>query len=313
MSLKKLILWEKYRPQQLKHMILIPRIAKMVENGVESNMIFYGTSGTGKTTLAKILSKQYNSLELNGKLGVDILSDKIREHFHGLNLEKKDAVKLVVIDEFDRASTQLQDGLKSFVEDYPEARFIFTTNHIDKIVPELRSRFDCIPFDSVNSTEREFLYNKQVNFVRGVVKKEGSELFEDKELFETIVKKCYPDLRASIVLAQQVMITNDASIVSNDFGSTKDELFQFIIDGNMNPLLNYDYVMNNFFITYDEAFKYLSRPFFEYLKELHIQIVIDKGALVLKKQKEYNETLTDTLDPLIHLVNYIIDLKTVIS
>lgn len=313
MSIKKLILWEKYRPQHLKHIILIPRIAKIINSGINSNMIFYGTSGTGKTTLAKVLAKDFNSLELNGKLGIDILSTKIKNHFDALRLDQKDKTKLIFIDEFDRASNQLQDGLKSFVEDYPYARFIFTTNHIDKITDELRSRFDLIPFDPINSFEREFLYNKQVNFVRGIVKKEGSELYKDKEAFESVVKKCYPDLRAAIILSQQIIITNDISIVTNEFGSTKDDLFNFIMNGNLNPLINYDYVMNNFFITFDDAFKYLSRPFFEYLKELHVQIIIDKGALILKLQKEYNETLNDTLDPLIHLINYIIDLKTVIS
>lgn len=313
MKLTELLLWEKYRPQSLKQMILLPRIDKLIDNGIGSNMIFYGTSGTGKTSLAKVLAKDYNSLTLNGKLGVDILSNKIKSHFEALSFEHKDSVKLIFIDEFDNATRQLQEGLKSFIEEYPQARFIFTTNHVDKIIEELRSRFVCIPFDSVNSTEREFLFSKQVNFIRAIAKREGFELYKDPKPFETIVKKCYPDLRASILLMQQVMITNDISMVSNEFGSTKDELFQFIIDGNLNPLLNYDYVMNNFFITFDEAFKYLSRPFFEYLKEFHVQTVIDKGALILKKQKEYNETLNDTLDPLVHLVNYIIDLKTVIT
>ena len=313
MNIKKLIFWEKYRPQQFKHVILIPRIAKIVENGIDSNLIFYGTSGTGKTTLAKILAKEYNSLELNGKLGIDILSTKIKNHFDGLNLEQKDKTKLIFIDEFDRASIQLQDGLKSFVEDYPYARFIFTTNHIDKITEELRSRFNLIPFDPINSQERDFLYNKQVNFIRAIIKKEGSDLYKEKEPFEIIVKKTFPDLRAAIVIIQQVIITNDINSINGDFGSTKDDLYNFIMKGDLNPLINYDYVMNNFFITFDDAFKYLSRPFFEYLKEFHIETIVDKGALILKTQKGYNETINDTLDPLIHLVNYIIDLKTVLS
>jgi len=313
MSLKNLLFWEKYRPQSLKQIILIPRISKLVEGGIESNMIFYGTSGTGKTSLAKILAKEYNSLTLNGKLGIEVLSRNIEMHLKSLSLEKKDAIKLIFIDEFDRASTQLQDGLKSFVEDYPSARFIFTTNHIDKITDELRSRFICVPFDSINTSEREFLFNKQVNFLRAIAKREEFELYKEVEPFENIVKKNYPDLRASINLLQVVMKTNDTSIITTEFGSTKDELFEFIMNGNKNPMLNYDYVMNNFFITFDDAFKYLSRPFFEYLKERHVQTIIDKGALILKKQKEYNETLNDTLDPLVHLVNYILDLKTVIS
>ena len=313
MSIKNLLLWEKYRPQSLKQIILIPRISKLVDDGIESNMIFYGTSGTGKTSLAKILSKEYNSLTLNGKLGIEVLSNRIESHLKSLSLDKKDSVKLIFIDEFDRATIQLQDGLKSFVEDYPSARFIFTTNHIDKITDELRSRFVCVPFDSVNTIEREFLFNKQVNLLRAISKREGFELYKETEPFENMVKKNYPDLRSSINLLQVVMKTDDTSIITTEYGSTKDELYEFIMGGNTNPMMNYDYVMNNFFITFDDAFKYLSRPFFEYLKERHVQTIIDKGALVLKKQKEYNETLNDTLDPLIHLVNYIIDLKTVIS
>lgn len=313
MSLKKLILWEKYRPHSLKQMILLPRISKIIDRDVESNMIFYGSPGTGKTTLAKILASTHNTLTLNGKLGIDLLSTKIQNHFEGLSLDARDQVKLIFIDEFDNATRQLQDGLKSFVEDYPYARFIFTTNHIDKITPELRSRFTPIPFDPIDPDEREFLFNSQVKFLRAIAKREEFELYKETEPFQQMVKKCYPDLRSAIILLQQVMITNDVSIVMTEFGSTKDELFEFIIDGNLNPLLNYDYVMNNFFVTFDDAFKYLSRPFFEYLKEFHVQLIIDKGALILKKQKEYNETLNETLDPLVHLVNYIIDLKTVIK
>jgi len=35
--------------------------------------------------------------------------------------------------------------------------------------------------------------------------------------------------------------------------------------------------------------------------------------LILKKQKEYNETMEITIDPLVHLVNYILDLKLAIK
>jgi len=313
MSINNLLLWEKYRPKSLKQIILLPRIQDIIDVGIVGNMVFYGASGTGKTSLARILAKEHNSLVLKGKLGIDILTTKIEEHFRALNFDNKDGIKLIVIDEFDNASSALQDAMKSFQEDYPSARFIFTTNHIDKINPELLSRFTKIPFEPVDSFEREFLFEKQVNYLRAIAKREENDLYKDVDEIKNIVKKNFPDLRASVELLHLVMLTGNLSSASSEYGSTKDELFQFIIDGNVNPLLNYDFVMNNFFITFDDAFKYLSRPFFEYLKEFHVQTVIDKGALVLKKQKEYNETLHDTLDPLVHLVNYIIDLKTVIS
>lgn len=311
--MKDLIFWEKYRPNSIKQMILIPRILDIVESGIDANLIFYGTSGTGKSTLAKIIADQNNSLYLNGKLGIEILTTKISNHLKSLTLDRKNDVKLIYIDEFDRASIQLQDGLKSFIEEYPTARFIFTTNHIDKITDELLSRFITVPFDTVNAIEREYLFNKQVQYLRAIDRKEGSELYNDVEPFKKIVSKNYPDLRASINLLQVVIKTGDTSFISSGISSTKEDLYKFILEGNTNPLLNYDYVMNNFFITFDSAYKYLSRPFFEYLKEYHIQTIIDNGGKLLKVQKEYNETLTDTLDPLVHLINYIIDLKTALK
>lgn len=311
--MKDLLIWEKYRPKSLKQMVLIPRIEKLIENGIQQNMIFYGHSGTGKTTLSRILAIEYNSLQLNGKLGVELLSTKIKNHFDSLNLMSKDSSKIVFIDEFDRASVSLQDGLKSFIEDFPTMRFVFTTNHVDKITDELRSRFNCVPFEPIDSTERDFVFNKQINYLRAVCKREGSELYTDVELFKNIVQKSYPDLRRGVVKLEEILITGDVGMVNSDFGSTQEDLFSFIMEGDLNPIVNYDYIMNNFFITFDDAFKYLSRPFFEYLREHQTENITRVGAAVLKKQKEYNETLSDTPDPLIHLINYVIDLKTAIK
>ena len=310
MNIKNLIFWEKYRPNTIKNMVLLPRIEKYITE-INSNLIFYGTHGTGKTTLAKIISNEFNTLTVSGKLGIDILNEKILEHITSFNLLSKEQTKMVIVNEFDNASTTLMNGLKEFIEEYPYVRFIFTTNHLNKITPELKSRFICISFDPIDQEEREFLYKKQVLYLRAVAKKEESDKFNNKKLLEGIINKNFPDLRSSVESLQYVLKTGEDSS-TNLIGSDKVDLFKFIMDGNVNPITNYDYVMNNFFITFDDAFKFLSRPFFEYLKEQHVDIIINKGALILKTQKEYNETLDTTLDPLIHLINYILDLKTII-
>lgn len=313
MSINNLLLWVKYRPKTLKQMVLLPRIEAYVANGIDSNLIFYGTPGTGKTTLAKIIAAEYNSLSLNGKLGIDVLSDKIRDHFETLTFGAVSPIKLIFIDEFDRASTQLQDGLKSFIEDYPNARYIFTTNHIDKITPELRSRFECIPFDPINSEEREFMFNRQVSYLRAIAKKEESDIFQNREVFEKIVSKNFPDLRTAVVSLQHVIKTNDITLNDSVLNSDKNILFNFILNGDLNAITNYDYIMGNYFVNFDDAFKYLSRPFFEFLREKHPDILMIKGGEILRKQKEYNESLNTTLDPLIHLINYVIDLKMILK
>ena len=310
--MRNLLLWEKYRPKHLKHVILLPRIANVINGGVDNNMIFYGSPGTGKTTVARILARQNNSIELSGKLGVDVISEKIKAHFDGLSLEHKNDVKMTFLDEFDKASAQMQDGLKTFVEEYPNARFIFATNHIDKITDELKSRFDTVLFDPIDDDEREYLFSKQVSFVRGIAKKEGSDTYKDKELFETMVTRHFPDLRASIVTLQRFLKTGEISVES-ETSSDRISLYDFVLNGRKDPIGVYDFVMDNYFTRYDDAFKYLSRPFFEYLREMNVDVLMKKGALIVSKQKEYNETIGQTIDPIIHLVNYVMDLQAIVS
>lgn len=312
-NLKEKIFWEKYRPNTLKGMILLPRIENIIKNGIHSNMIFYGTSGTGKTTLANILSEQHNFLKLNGKLGVDVLTTTIKKHFQGLNLGAKSNLKIIYIDEFDRASSQLQESLKGFMEEYNQARFIFTTNHLNRIDNELRSRFVEIGFNPIDQEERKFLYSKQVNYLRAIAKKEGFDLYKKKEPFEKLNNKYFPDLRKSIEMLNITIISGDMSMFEKDYGKGKEELYKFIMDGDPNPFVNYDYVMDNYFVDFEDAFKYLGRPFFEYLREEYPDIIITKGALILKTQGEYNKDMDNVLDPLIHLINYILSLKEIIK
>ena len=312
-ELKQKLFWEKYRPTRLDNMILLPRIEHIIKLGIQGNMIFHGTSGTGKTTLANILAEEHNFLKLNGKLGIDILTETIQKHFQGLNFGAKSDLKVIYIDEFDRASAQLQEGLKGFMETYNYARFIFTTNHVHLIDDNLRSRFIEIGFDPEDSEERKYLHTKQVNFLRAISKREGFQLYTEKEPFIKLVNKYFPDLRKAIEILNIIIKTGDMSMFEKDYGTGKEELYNFILEGNLNPIVNYDYVMNNYFVSFEDAFKYLGRPFFEYLKDNYVDKIIDKGALILKTQGEYNIGLQTTSDPLIHLINFILTLKEILK
>lgn len=317
MSIKDKIFWEKYRPTSLNNMILLPRIERLVKNGIQMNLIFYGTSGTGKTTLANILSKEYNFLKLNAsdKNGIDVLRSKIENYLNTMVLGGKDGLKVIYLDEFDRATPQLQDGLKSFIETYENrARFIFTTNHISKITKELRSRFTEVPFDPIDKTEGEFLYKKHISYIRAIAKKENFERYTELEPFVKIVNKFFPDLRKSIQAVQEGIITNNMDNISmSSGGSDKLDFYNYLCDKNTNPIEIYDYVMNNFFTNFEDAYEYLGRPFFEYLREYKNEFLISNGAAILNTQKSYNETYPITPDPIIHLINYILDIKIILT
>jgi DNA polymerase III delta prime subunit len=311
-NLKELLFWEKYRPKTLKQMILIPRIESIINNGVFDNKILYGTPGTGKSTLANILSEQNSFIKINASMenGIDVLRNTIDNYIDTLDFSSIDGYKVIYLDEFDRASDQLQDALKGYVETHHDrVRFIFTTNHIHKITPELRSRFTEICFNPIGSNERKFLYEKQVNYLRAICKKENCDLYNDKEPFKKIVNKYFPDLRKSIQLLGHIIKSGDLSIIESDINTEVVDVYKFIIDGDLNPIINYDYVMNNFYTNYEEVFEQLGRPFFEYLKEYHIEKILEKGSLILNIQNEYNNNISISPDPLILLINYILSLK----
>jgi DNA polymerase III delta prime subunit len=311
-TLKDKLYWEKYRPATLKNIILLPRIEAFIKDGIHTNMIFYGTPGTGKTTLANILAKNNNFLKINASKdnGIDVLRTKIEKYLQTLVFGQKEGPKIIYLDEFDRASAQLQDGLKSFMEEYNEmARFIFTTNHISKISKELKSRFIEVSFDPLNKQEREFMREKQVTYLRAVAKREEMEIYKDKESITKIVDRYFPDLRKGIETIQYIKISGDNSYATRDYGTDKLEFYRFVMDADINPVINYDYVMENFITDYDDAFSYLGRHFFEYLKEYHMDIALNKGASILSIQKEYGKLLDTASDPIIELINFIIDIK----
>ena len=68
MSVKSLLLWEKWRPKNIDEVILLPRIRKQFENGISQHCILYGHYGTGKTSLIRFLLGEIESVESVFKL-----------------------------------------------------------------------------------------------------------------------------------------------------------------------------------------------------------------------------------------------------
>ena len=81
-NLKELLFWEKYRPKNQKNMILLPRIESIINDGIVDNKIFYGSPGTGKSTLANILAKENSFIKINASKdnGVDVLRRDRKSH-----------------------------------------------------------------------------------------------------------------------------------------------------------------------------------------------------------------------------------------
>jgi len=274
-SVNQLLLWEKWRPKKLEDIILLPRIKKQFENGINGNYIFYGHFGTGKTSLARILIGKYTKdkpfLELNSSLftSIDVLRNQIEDFckFTPLMLSDSDSdIKYIFLDEFERVSSQFQDAFKAFIEKYNKnVRFIITTNHINKISDGIKSRIPQICFDCQNMEEEKFL--KQEIFKRLTTTIRPTEQKEiKKEELVSIIQKKFPDFRSIIVEVQSFLesgVTNTSSInVSNKI---KLDLYNIIYDKSLDYEKIYHFLMNTFTADrIDTMIKLLGKPFIDW-------------------------------------------------
>lgn len=254
MSIKRLLLWEKWRPKTIEDTILPDRIKKQFENGITRNYIFYGSYGTGKTTLARILVGKYSKdkayIELNSSLftSIDVLRSEIDQFCRTAPiLETEDEIKYVFLDEVDRISPQYQDALKAFIEKYHEkVRFILTTNHINKISQGIKSRFTEINFDCQSIEEEKYLkteiYKKINNVILPSVGKEIS-----KENLISVITKKFPDFRSIMGEIQNYIETGDLNQGTGNVSTKlKLELYNLLYDSSMDYEKIYHFIMGKF-------------------------------------------------------------------
>jgi DNA polymerase III delta prime subunit len=268
MSLKNLLLWEKWRPKNLQDIILLPRIREKFLTGVNTNYIFYGHYGTGKTTLARILIGKYSKdkafLELNSSLftSIETLRNEVEKFCKTQPiLETEDPIKYVFLDEFERVSPQYQDALKAFIEQYHKnVRFILTTNHIGKISDGIKSRFTLINFDTIDPSEDKYLKQEIYKKIIGLIC--PAENFEiSKDNLVQIINKKFPDFRSILVELQNFKETGKINELSQSVSDKlKIELYSLLFDKSLDYEQIYHFVMSNFGPEkVDVIFNFLSR------------------------------------------------------
>jgi DNA polymerase III delta prime subunit len=308
------LFWYKYQPQSLKTIILLPRIRELIKDGLKMNVIFHSeTPGTGKTTLAKILCKNTDNIEYNAsdETSVNILRDQLKKHCKSLNpFMPKNSLKTIFLDEFDGVSPEYQKAMKGFSDTYHHVRFILTTNYIQNIDEKIISRFTKVDFDPKTKEETEYLQNMYFKYLKAIATKLSVAQPEFKitnDEIKKLIMLSFPDLRSAVQKLQEVYIVGTEQF--KNINSNYDDIFKFIMDGKNNVEENYIYVMNNFQDYPLELMKALGRPLFSKLMNIDHPNLIKQGATLLSLQKTYNERYNETIDPLIHLISYITDIK----
>ena len=144
---------DKYRPNSFDEVVSQKNIIKTIENLIDKNniphLLFYGPPGTGKTSTIRVCAKKLygkyvNSmvLELNASNdnGINIIREQIKDFAGTRNMFIK-GIKLIILDEADSLSNDVQNALRRVIERYSDnTRFCLVCNYINKIIPAIQSR-----------------------------------------------------------------------------------------------------------------------------------------------------------------------------
>ena len=312
-KLKKQLFWEKFRPQTLEEVILPTRIKNMMKDGLQTNYVFHGGYGIGKSTLANILIKDNPSITLTSKLGVDELRSQVNKFCKEYSLgDDPNALKIVFFEEFDRASKQLQEELKSFVEDHSNnVRFIATTNHIKKLSEAISQsgRFKLIDF-SLSQEEEKVIKTQYKSRIVDVLKREKIEI--PKDTLKEIFINNFPNFRSIWNEIQNYHLSGNYSTVVVASNTDNDDLFSHIFT-NTKPHMTWDYLFSNWVDRMDDGFNAFGRPFFDWIRKNKPEYE-NKLADVVITVSEYTDIrLNNSNDPFITLCALVFKLKEILK
>jgi len=196
---------EKYRPQILENYSgnedIKDKVKSFITQNDISHLLLYGSAGTGKTSLAKIIAKNtdcdYMYINASDENNVDTVRNKIKEYASSVSFK---SFKLIILDEADYLTPNAQAALRNIMEIYSKTtRFILTCNYVERIIEPIQSR--CQTFNVKPPSKKDIAIK-----LAKILTEEDVE-FEKADI-ATIVTSCYPDIRKCINYTQQQVLNN---------------------------------------------------------------------------------------------------------
>lgn len=208
-------LYRKYRPQEFTEVRDQDHIIKVLEGAIKKGeiphaLLFSGTRGTGKTTLARIFAKAIGTsavdlyeIDAASNRGIDDIRE-LKEAVHTSPFESK--YKVYIIDEVHMLTKEAFNALLKTLEEPPaHVIFILATTEEEKLLDTILSRCQVFRF---RSPSRAVL----ADTVTDIAKKEGFTL--DPDAADLIAIAADGSFRDALGVTQKVILASGDTIGS---------------------------------------------------------------------------------------------------
>ena len=305
-------LWvTKYRPQTLDALCLPQRLKQRFANSVvDAHLLFGGSPGTGKTSLARILASKHTTKYFNGsdERRIDIIRKQVIDFCSTNSILNTGINKVVFFEEAEKLTKDAQDALKAVIEKYEKhVKFLFTSNHPERLDEALLSRFEYINFNSFTNEEMIDMKTQCGKRLLHILELEHKSITPDAMMW--LLDNVFPDMRKMTGLLYAASKHSDKielEHLSKAEINENSELYEIVLTTKQ-PEKIYAEIKSRFSGKELDALNSLGTPFLEHLyaNNLYKDKILQIAAITHKYTYEATTGDVDMLLPLLAACNAI--------